>query len=145
MEGETLRSEVGEEAAVVVVLTELAAGGDVRDLGEGGEEVVSLHQTGLVLHPAGVRGELGLDQDQGGDDQAQYQESHHGAEGQQTGEPEELWDYMCFLYQATAGQNVHTDHDNNGVSTLNTLRGEVRGVFFNCYNYNMYTVMFIST
>ena len=98
MEGETLRSEVGEEAAVVVVLTELAAGGDVRDLGEGGEEVVSLHQTGLVLHPAGVPGELGPDQDQGEDDQAQYQESHHGGEGRQTGEPGELWDYIGLLY-----------------------------------------------
>ena len=122
---------MGEEVAVVVVLTELAAGGDVRDLGEGGEEVVSLHQTGLVLHPAGVPGELGLDEDQG---QYQYQESHHGAEGRQTEGPGELWDYMCGLYQATTGHNVHTDFDNNGVSTLKTLRGEVRGFFFNCYN-----------
>ena len=52
MEGETLRSVVGEEVAVVVVLTELAAGGDVRHLGEGGEEVVRSDDAGLVLQVA---------------------------------------------------------------------------------------------
>ena len=51
MEGETLWSEVGEEVAVVVVLTELAAGGDVRHPGEGGEQVVRSDNTGLVLLP----------------------------------------------------------------------------------------------
>ena len=48
LEGETLWTKVGEEVAVVVVLTELTAGGDVRDLGEGGEEVVRSDNAGLV-------------------------------------------------------------------------------------------------
>ena len=71
LEGETLPSEVREEVAAFVVLTELAAGGHVRHLGEGGEEVLRPDDAGLALHPAGVRGELGLDQ--GGDDQGQRQ------------------------------------------------------------------------
>ena len=61
LERETLRSEVGEENAIFVVLTDLTAGSQVGHSRKGGEKVVSLHQAGLALHPAGVSGELGLD------------------------------------------------------------------------------------
>ena len=61
LEGETLRSEVREEAAVVVVVTELTAGGNIRDLGERGEKVFLAQYAGFTLQPAGVGGELGLE------------------------------------------------------------------------------------
>ena len=77
LEGETLRSEVRYEEAVLVVLTELAAGSQIWYLTEVGEKVVGPDNTGLVLQPAGVGGELGLDQDQGRDEEGQRQESQH--------------------------------------------------------------------
>ena len=76
---EALRSEVGKEAAVVVVLTELAAGGNIRNLGEGRNQVLGPDIAGLALQPAGVGGELGLDQDQGRDEEGHRQESQHHA------------------------------------------------------------------
>ena len=78
LEMETLRSEVGEEATVVVVLTELAAADQVRHLGEEGEEALWADIAALLLQPAGVGGELSLDQDQdqGGDQECQ-QCRHH--------------------------------------------------------------------
>ena len=77
LEGETLRSEVGEEAAVVVVLTELTAGDNIRHLRERGEKVFLAEYAGFTLQPAGVGGELGLEQGQGRDDQGHQESQHH--------------------------------------------------------------------
>ena len=79
LEGATLRSEVREEGTLIVVLTELATGGNIWHLGESGEEVLGPDNAGLALQPAGVGGELGLDEDQGRDEEGQRQESHHHA------------------------------------------------------------------
>ena len=61
LEREALRSKVGEENAIFVVLTDLTAGSQIGHSRERGEKVVSLHQAGLALHPAGCSGELGQD------------------------------------------------------------------------------------
>ena len=73
LEGETLRSEVREQVAVCVILTELTTGGHLWHLGEGGEQVPRLDIAGLALQPAGVGGEVG--QDQVRDSQGQCQQS----------------------------------------------------------------------
>ena len=61
LEREAFRSEVGEENAIFIVLTDLTAGNQVGNSREGGKKVVSLHQTGFALHQTGVSGELSQD------------------------------------------------------------------------------------
>ena len=70
---EAFSSEVREELTALSVLAELPTEGQVLHPGDGGEEVVRVHQAGLAIRPAGVNGELGQ-----GKGRAEQQQPQHG-------------------------------------------------------------------